>query len=133
MSQTCLASGPTHKFADALINGPRHPLLIVLNDARQPVLDFSYLTIAQGDDQIGLREDLEVVGDGDEAALIAVAAQQGHHLQAGPPVQQSRGLVGKDDARAVDHRPRHGHPLPLAAGKLVGEAMQLVTHTQIGQ
>ena len=74
MSQTCLVSGPTHKFADAHINGPRHPLLIVLNAARQPVLDFSYLTIAQGDDQIGLREDLGVVRHGDQATLIPVTA-----------------------------------------------------------
>jgi len=74
MSQTCLASGPTHKFADALINGPRHPLLIVLNDARQSVLDFRYLTIAQGNDQIGLAEDLGVVRHGDQAPLIPVTA-----------------------------------------------------------
>ena len=49
-------------------------LLIVLNDARQSVLDFSYLTIAQGDDQIGLLEDLGVVRHRDQAPLVAVAA-----------------------------------------------------------
>ena len=53
--------------------------------------------------------------DGDEAALLAVAAQQGHHLQAGVPVHQAGRLVGKDDPRAMDHGPRHGRSLPLAA------------------
>ena len=41
-----------------------------------------------------------------------------HDLQADPRVQRAGGLVGEDDPRIVDERPRDGDALLLPAGEL---------------
>ena len=69
---------------------------------------------------IGQRRRARVVGDHDHGlSLVDKPPQQPQHDHAAGRVQVARGLVGQQDQRPVDERAGDGHPLLLAAGKLV--------------
>ena len=51
--------------------------------------------------------------------LLARPLKDGHDFPARPAIEITGRLVGQEDGRAADHRAGNGHPLPLAAGKLI--------------
>src|ERR1035438_2713492 len=61
-----------------------------------------------------------VVGPQDEGGsrLRGEAEQEIHHRISRLLVEVPRGLVGQDQPRRVHERPRNGHPLAFATGKL---------------
>ena len=75
---------------------------------------------------------LQIVGNHDERLAVGLDRQleQAQHVLAGLAVQVAGGLVGQDDGRLGNQRPRDGHPLLPAAGKLVGEGVQPVLQAQ---
>ena len=89
-----------------------------------PVLDADYPVRQLGN--------LLVVGDHHHGLGIFPAGDlhQAQDILAGPGVQVSRGLVRQQDGRLCGQRPGDGHPLLLAAGELVGEAIQLLLQAQ---
>ena len=66
--------------------------------------------------------DVHLVGDQQhrDAAAAIQLLKQVHHLDAGPGVEVAGRLVGQQDRRLVDQRPRDGDALLLAARQLVG-------------
>ncbi len=59
-----------------------------------------------------------------EAALLLETQQQVDDLAGGPRVDVPGRLVGEDDIRLADERPRDPHPLLLAARQFAGKVAQ---------
>ena len=77
------------------------------------------LPVEQGHTPRHARRQLAVVRDHDDRRARAVqVAQQVHHRGAGAAVEVARRLVGQDQRRLADQRPRDRHPLALAARQL---------------
>ena len=85
---------------------------------RLAVLDDEAVT--EHDEPVGHRRGLLIVGDHDHrlAEVVDGAAQQLEHLGRGLGVEVAGRLVGEDDRRARDERPRDRDALRLAAGEL---------------
>ena len=85
------------------------------------------LAVAQLDAARERRGDLGIVRDDDERRARGVQlAEQRDDLGAGARVERARRLVGEDDPRVADERPRDRRALALAARQLrgpVGDAM----------
>ena len=62
---------------------------------------------------------LRIVGDHDHQTVPGHLPEQIHDLHAGITVQRTGGFVRQQNVRIVHQRPGDGHPLHLAAGKLV--------------
>ena len=69
-----------------------------------------------------MRDDCEIVADQEEghACLALEIAHEVQRLRLHRDVERRDGLVGDDQLRPGDERPRDGDALALAAGKLVG-------------
>src|SRR2546425_7634710 len=75
--------------------------------------------VAEGEAATGVGGDVELVGDEHDGQPAAVEAlQERQHFHARARVEVAGGLVGQDDGRIVDERPRDGHALLLAAREL---------------
>ena len=71
--------------------------------------------------------ELTLVRDHDHGRPRAIQrAEERDDALTGLRVEVPRRLVGEQDARSPDHRPRHGDPLALAAGQLVGPVAEAV-------
>ncbi len=72
--------------------------------------------------------DVRLVGHQDDrdALLHVQSLEDAHDLGAGLGIQVAGRLVGQDDARLVDQRPRDGDALLLPAGQLVGPMVDAV-------
>ena len=84
---------------------------------------------------MGLAGDHIVVRDDDEGMsifLVQLANQVKQDL-AVLAVEITGGLVGHNQLGAVHQRPGDGHPLLLAAGKLVGFVLQAVGQSHVGE
>jgi hypothetical protein len=64
--------------------------------------------------------------DNRDAALSVQPLKNVHDLDAGARIEVAGGLVGKDDRRLVDERPRNGDALLLAARQLIREMVETV-------
>ena len=74
------------------------------------------------------------MGDEDDGvALLVQLLQHPQHFPAGMGVQRTGGLVGQDQGRVADQRPRDGNALLLAARKLVGLAFQFIAQAHLLQ
>ena len=73
------------------------------------------------DDALAVGGDVVLVGDQDDGDALAVEfLEDGHDLDAGAGIEVAGGFVGQHHGRLVDQGAGDGHPLLLAAGKLVG-------------
>ena len=80
--------------------------------------------VAQEDDPVGPGGVPRLVGDEHAGrAGVAAGAQQPQDVLAGLGVQRAGRLVGQHQPALADQRPGDRHPLLLAAGHLVGEAV----------
>ena len=79
------------------------------------------------------RGKLRVVRDHDNELFVRDLLQKLHDLHRRFTVQRAGRLVGQQNLRIVDQRPRNRHALHLSAGHLVGLFMQLVTQTDLFQ
>src|SRR3990167_2174662 len=64
----------------------------------------------------------------DGAAGIVQFLENRHHLQSGLGVEVAGRLIGEDDLRIVDERPRDGDALLLSAGELIGQIVRAMRH-----
>ena len=71
--------------------------------------------------------------DHDNELFVRDLLQKLHDLHRRFTVQRAGRLVGQQNLRIVDQRPRNRHALHLSAGHLVGLFMQLVTQTDLFQ
>src|SRR6185369_12166573 len=84
--------------------------------------------VADVDYAVGVFGDVGLVGyDDDGVALGLELVEEGHDFDAGFGVEVASGLVGQDDAGAVDEGAGDGDALALSAGELVG----LVVHAAV--
>src|ERR1700737_1182511 len=74
---------------------------------------------------------LSIMGrEQDGLAALIEPGNQIHDLLAGVAVQRTRGLIGQEDRRAVDERPRDRDPLPFAAAQFGGVGAGLAGDTK---
>src|SRR5215472_6297157 len=92
----------------------------------RPVKPASDPPVGEEDDPVGVAGGHRVVGDHDDrlAELAHAPAEQVQDLRTGPGVEVAGRLVGEDDLRSADQRPRDGDPLLLPAGQLGGAVPQ---------
>jgi hypothetical protein len=76
---------------------------------------------------VGVRRGLRVVGDEDDGltAFDARPPQRVEDAAAGGVVEVAGGLVGEEQSRSGHERARHGDPLLLAGGQLIGLDVRL--------
>ncbi len=76
-----------------------------------------------------------VVADDDDAPalLLGDPPQQPHDLVTDLRVEIGGRLIGQDERRVVDQRPGDRHPLLLAARQLLGQEVEPLAETQVGQ
>src|SRR3954447_10079592 len=65
--------------------------------------------------------------------LVAYLAQQLQNRPSGGGVKIARGLVGKNNAGAMNQGPGDRHPLHLTAGELMGHAVRQISKSHRGQ
>src|SRR5580693_10192888 len=98
------------------------------------LVEFSYhLAIGQEDDPVRVRGPARVMGHHDNrlAEIGHRAPQEREQVRGGVRVEVAGGLVGEDEVRLVDQRPRARHALLLAAGQLIRAVGQPVADTQL--
>ena len=79
------------------------------------------------DDPAGLRGHVGLVGDQDDgAARLVQLVEQRQHVCGRHRVEVAGRLVGQDQRRLGDQRPRHRDPLLLTAGQLAGPVLDPV-------
>ena len=80
------------------------------------------MSVFDVDDPVGHPGDLRIVGDHDDGLVKFPAGhfQKSDHVVAGPGVQVSGGLVGKDDGGLAGEGSRNCHTLLLAAESWFG-------------
>src|SRR5262245_34588124 len=81
----------------------------------------SDLAVAEDDDPLGVFRDAVLVSDEQQrdAALAVEPLEDLHDLDRSAAVERARRLVGKDDRRMIDKRPRDRDALLLPARKLI--------------
>ena len=92
-------------------------------------------TILDVDDLVGAVGHAALVrhhNDGDLLGAVELG-EQVHDLHGGLGVEGAGGLVGQQDARLRDERPRDGHTLLLTARQLVGVVRGPVRQTEMLQ
>ena len=63
--------------------------------------------------------------------VFAAVAQEADRFLAAGPVEVTGRLVGEDQLRFVDQRPRHRHALLLSARKLGGTVVEAAAHADL--
>ncbi len=83
----------------------------------------------------GISGDIGLVRHQDDGdALLAIELRQRlHDLVRGTRIEIAGGLVGKEQARRIDQRPRDRDPLLLAAGKLTGRVFRAIAEAEAVQ
>ena len=77
--------------------------------------------VANPDDPEAARGDVGLVGDDHDGLAVAMeVAEEFEDLVARLAVEVAGGLIGQQQRRLLDQGPSDRHPLPLAAGHLVG-------------
>ena len=100
--------------------------------ARRLLLD--HAPVPQEHHPVGPRGQLRVVGHHhDGQAALARPVQQAHDLLGVRRVQRAGRLVGQHQLALTDHRAGDRHPLPLAAGQLVGVLARAIGQAQAVQ
>ncbi|MPM29148.1 hypothetical protein SDC9_75688 [bioreactor metagenome] len=90
--------------------------------------------VAQIDDAVGvLFGEFGVVGDHDHQAIVGDLRQQFHDLDAGRRVERAGRFISQQDLGIIDECAGNGHPLHLAAGKLVRTLVDMVAQPDLAQ
>jgi hypothetical protein len=80
------------------------------------------------------RRDVPVVGDHhDRGPAVVQIAQQFQHIRPRHGIEVAGRLVGEQQLRIANHGTGDRHPLPLAAGQLIGAVGQAVPHPHLLQ
>ena len=74
-----------------------------------------------------LLRQLRIMSDHDHQTVFGHLLKQIHHLHTGIAVQRACRLVGQQNIRIIDQRPRDCHTLHLPAGKLIRLLMYLLS------
>jgi len=84
-----------------------------------------YAAVSHADDALGRGGDLRAVGDDDEgqALLLTEVVEELEDLVLAPAIEITGRLVGQEDFRVIDQRPRDGDALLLPSGKLRRQTM----------
>ena len=117
----CMRPPSPYSRHTGLLCGRRHAPLVL-----EP-------TITQHEHAIESIEDLFVVGDRDDGGILVQSklAQQVHDDLRALRIQRRRGLVGKDDARAIGERAGYGDALGFATRQLCREGVLAVADLEI--
>ena len=105
--------------------GREQALRVMLRKRRQLMAAAVQDAVLKRIDAVAVFGHLGVMGNHDHGhpAGVAERAEILHDQAAGASVQRTRGLVGQQNARIVDHGAGNGHALLLAAGQAVAAVM----------